>query len=103
MSEIIPEDGFWSYRCESHLGDHAWSLFDMDGERSAVGLTRQDAFDICKAMNDLIRDATPKLLEACGAAENELLWQLERGNGNDVTRAALSLIRAAISKAEAKS
>ena len=60
------------------------------------------AFSKIEANGRLIA-AAPEMHEALGAAENELEWQLERGNGNDVTRAALRIVKAARAKAEAPS
>jgi len=50
----------WTAKLEEHLGDPAFSLFDDDGERSAVGLTAGDAAAICTAMN-----SHAELLGAC--------------------------------------
>lgn len=83
--------GPWSY--ETHELSESLSSIVYDAFGCRVGtdhLTEADARLISSA---------PDMLEALGTAVNELEWQLERGNGNDVTRAALSIGRAAIAKA----
>lgn len=41
----------WRYEMEDHLGSPAYSIFDADGERLAVGFLRQDAKSLCETMN----------------------------------------------------
>lgn len=42
----------WSYEPEAHLGsDRAYSIFDANGERLAVGFLLTDAKSLCETMN----------------------------------------------------
>jgi len=46
----------WTKKLEEHLGAPAWSIFDEDGERVAVGLILSDA-RIAEAAPDLLAAA----------------------------------------------
>lgn len=81
-------------------GNGRWTVTCPQRGFEDVPDVRGRVCEVAYRPNAALIAAAPEMFDALGAAANELEWQLERGNGSDVTRAALSIVNAAISKAQ---